>query len=288
MDDPLSRIYHRLVQPDGLPIFMLVMDGLGGYRDSERPSELEAANHPNLDTLVAKGCAGLHDPVAPGITPGSGPGHLGLFGYDPLAYEIGRGALSAAGLGFDLQPTDLAARLNVCTLAADGTISDRRAGRLPTEQTAVICKELSQHVHLSGVELFFLPEKDHRALLVLRGDDLSDAIVDTDPQRTGVKPLEPRPLPEAAEDHAAQRTAALLRHLLDKAREVLRGRSQGNFILMRGFSRRPALPRFADRYRLRALALAQYPMYLGLGRLVGMEDKGLSPAGRRRAPCPRV
>lgn len=275
VEDSFAPLYERLVTAAGLRIFFVVLDGLGGYRDSQHPSELEVAAHPNLDALVESGCAGLLDPVIAGITPGSGPAHLGLFGYDPLVYEIGRGALSAAGVGFDLLPEDIAARVNVCNLSDDGTISDRRAGRLPTEETAEICKLLSREVHLDGVDVFFTPEKDHRALLVLRAAYLSDAVADTDPQRVGVPPLDPSPLPEALGDEAAARTASLLTELLAQVRRLLAGRHRGNFVLLRGFARRPSLPAFPERYRMRALALAQYPMYVGLARLVGMEDGGL-------------
>ncbi len=274
MQDDFARIYERLVVRDGARVIFLVMDGLGGYRDSRRGSELEEADHPRLDALVASGCAGLLDPVMAGVTPGSGPGHLGLFGYDPLVYEIGRGALSAAGVGFDLQPDDLAARVNLCTLGSDGTVVDRRAGRLPTDETAAICDLLQSEVKLEGAEVFFRPEKDHRALLVLRGEGLSDALADTDPQKTGVRPLRPRPLPEASTDADALHTAELLADLLSQVRSVLADREQGNFVLLRGFARRPALPSFEERYRMRALALAQYPMYLGLARLLGMDDRG--------------
>lgn len=275
MEDTFARLYDHLAVEGGLKIVFAVLDGLGGFRDAERTSELEAADHPNLDSLVETGCAGLLDPVVAGVTPGSGPGHLGLFGYDPLVYDIGRGALSAAGVGFDLSPEDVAARVNICTLSEDGTITDRRAGRLPTEETAEICRLLSAEVRLEGVDVFFVPEKDHRALLVLRGEGLSDAIGDTDPQRVGVTPIDPEPLPEASDDQAAHRTAALLREVLAQARSALAGRSRGNFLLLRGFARRPALPSFSNRYGMRALALARYPMYLGLARLVGMEDPGL-------------
>jgi 2,3-bisphosphoglycerate-independent phosphoglycerate mutase len=276
VEDPFVPIYEHLVTEGGLKIVFLVLDGLGGYGDAQHPSELEAAKHPNLDALAESGCTGLLDPVVSGITPGSGPGHLGLFGYDPLVYEIGRGALSAAGVGFDLESHDVAARVNICNLSEDGTVSDRRAGRLPTEETAQICSLLSSEIQLEDAEVFFVPEKDHRALLVLRADGLSDAVADTDPQRLGVPPLDPRPLPEAANDERANRTVSVLRELLSQTRTILAGRQRGNFVLLRGFARRPFIPSFGDRYRMRALALAQYPMYLGLARLLGMKDYGLS------------
>jgi 2,3-bisphosphoglycerate-independent phosphoglycerate mutase len=273
-----SSLVRRLVIRTQSKIVFVVMDGLGGFPKSPAgKSELMAANHPHLDALAASGCVGLLDPVFPGITPGSGPGHLGLFGYDPLEHTVGRGALSAAGTGFDLRPDDIAARVNICTLDDKGNVVDRRAGRLPTDETAAICSELERSVQVDGAEVFFRPEKDHRALLVVRGSDLSDALQDTDPQRTGVPPLEPQPVPEAEHDPRAKATAALIAEILRQARSLLAHRSRGNFLLLRGFARRPHLQPFSERYGLRALALSQYPMYLGLARLLGMDDLGPQP-----------
>jgi 2,3-bisphosphoglycerate-independent phosphoglycerate mutase len=255
-----------MARPEGRKAMLLVMDGLGGYRTVERGSELTEASTPNLDRLAAEGSLGLHDPVARGITPGSGAGHLGLFGYDPLEYEIGRGALSAAGIGFQLEPGDVAARVNFCTLAADGTIADRRAGRLPTEEAASICELLSREIHLDGAELFIKPEREHRGLLVLRGEGLDPAVADTDPQREGVPPAEPRPLTPDA-----KRTADLVASVLDQARSLLAGRDRGNFLLLRGFDTHKELPSFPERYKLHALAVAAYPMYLGISRLLSFD-----------------
>jgi 2,3-bisphosphoglycerate-independent phosphoglycerate mutase len=255
-----------MARPEGRKAMLLVMDGLGGYRTVERGSELTEASTPNLDRLAAEGSLGLHDPVTRGITPGSGAGHLGLFGYDPLEYEIGRGALSAAGIGFQLEPGDVAARVNFCTLAPDGTIADRRAGRLPTEEAASIAELLSREVHLEGAELFVQPEREHRGLLVLRGEGLDAALADTDPQREGIPPDPPRALtPEA------KRTADLVASVLDQARSLLAGRNRGNFLLLRGFDTHKELPSFPERYKLRALAVAAYPMYLGISRLLDFD-----------------
>jgi len=186
-----ETVVTEMARPEGGKALLLVMDGLGGYRTVERGSELTEANTPNLDRLAGEGSLGLHDPVTRGITPGSGAGHLGLFGYDPLEYEIGRGALSAAGIGFELQPGDVAARVNFCTVAPDGTIADRRAGRLPTEEAAAICELLVREIQLDGAQFFLQPEREHRGLLVLRGPGLDRDVTDTDPQREGVPPLEP-------------------------------------------------------------------------------------------------
>jgi 2,3-bisphosphoglycerate-independent phosphoglycerate mutase len=261
-----DSVVTEMARPDGRKAMLLVMDGLGGYRTVERGSELTEARTPNLDRLAGEGSLGLHDPVTRGITPGSGAGHLGLFGYDPLAYEIGRGALSAAGIGFELRPGDVAARVNFANLAGDNTIADRRAGRLPTEEAAAICDLLAREVHLDRAELFILPEREHRGLLVLRGDGLSPDLADTDPQREGVAPLDPE-----AQSPEAKRTADLVRSFLDQARSLLAGRERGNFLLLRGFDTHKELPSFPDRYRVKALAIAAYPMYVGISRLLGFE-----------------
>ena len=271
-----ESVVTEMARPEGGKALLLVMDGLGGYRTAERGSELTEASTPNLDRLAGEGSLGLHDPVTRGITPGSGAGHLGLFGYDPLNYEIGRGALSAAGIGFELQPGDVAARVNFCTLAADGTIADRRAGRLPTEEAAAICELLMREVRLDGeVEFFLQPEREHRGLLVLRGKGLDRDLTDTDPQVTGVPPLEPEArTPEAA------RTAELVSQVLDQARSLLAGRERGNFLLLRGFDSVKDMPSFPDRYQVKALAIAAYPMYVGISRLLGFETHQVEGAAK--------
>lgn len=265
-----EALYEQLILDEGGRILFLVMDGLGGFRTADRGSELAEADCPNLDALASEGITGMLDPVAPGITPGSGPGHLGLFGYNPFAYEIGRGALSAAGLGYDLEPGDVAARVNLCTLAADGTISDRRAGRLPTEEAAAVCEAILEGLDIEGVEVVLAPEREHRALLILRGDGLDSRVGDTDPQAEGVEPRAPQALAQAAE-----RTAGAVAHLLDHARTQLAGRDKANFLLLRGFDSQTDLPSFQERYRLRAQVLAQYPMYFGIARLLGMDARSM-------------
>ena len=261
-----ETVVTEMARPEGGKALLLVMDGLGGYRTVERGSELTEANTPNLDRLAGEGSLGLHDPVTRGITPGSGAGHLGLFGYDPLEYEIGRGALSAAGIGFELQPGDVAARVNFCTVAPDGTIADRRAGRLPTEEAAAICELLVREIQLDGAQFFLQPEREHRGLLVLRGPGLDRDVTDTDPQREGVPPLEPE-----ARSPEAKRTAELVKRILDQARTLLADRERGNFLLLRGFDSVKDLPSFSDRYKVRALAIAAYPMYVGISRLLGFD-----------------
>ena len=250
-------------------IVMLVGDGLGGLPLTPGgKTELETAKTPNLDALAAKGVQGLSIPVKPGIAPGSGPGHLGLFGYDPLKYQIGRGALEATGIGFKMQPGDVAIRCNFCTLDADGNISDRRAGRIATEDSAPIAISLRQ-IKIAGVELFVEPVKEHRFVVVFRGAGLGGNVKDTDPQATGVPPLEP-----IAEDAASQKTAEVAKEFLKQAREILKDQKKANFHTMRGFACRPDMPSFEEVYGLRAAAIAVYPMYKGLASLVGMDIIG--------------
>jgi 2,3-bisphosphoglycerate-independent phosphoglycerate mutase len=247
-------------------IVLLVIDGLGGVPiEPGGPTELEAAHTPNLDALAARASCGLSNPVSPGITPGSGPGHLSLFGYDPLQYEIGRGVLEALGIGFDLQPTDVAARGNFCTVDANGLITDRRAGRIPTEEGARRV-ELLRSIGLPGVKTFVEPVKEYRFVLVLRGEELAGHIHDTDPQQTGVAPFR-----AIAYDPSAERTAELVNQWLSEAGQILANHAPANMLTLRGFAMDPNLPKFSDIYELRAGAVAVYPMYKGVSRLVGMD-----------------
>lgn len=257
---------QQLAQPADTKIILLVMDGLGGLpRDEDGLTELEAAQTPHLDELAAQSICGLQLPVAPGITPGSGPGHLGLFGYDPLKYQIGRGVLSALGINFDLTSQDVAARGNFCTVDDNGVVTDRRAGRIKTETCAELCDLLNQEIDLPGVELFIKPVKEYRFLLVLRGDELVGEIDDTDPQEVGEKPLPPRPLSQEAD-----KTASLVEQFVNQARQVLADQSPANMLLLRGFAKRPDWPSFEESYQLKAASIAAYPMYRGVSRLVGM------------------
>jgi len=258
-----------LAQPDGGRVVLLVLDGLGGLPlEAGGPTELEAAHTPHLDELARSGSCGLHEPVAAGITPGSGPAHLSLFGYDPRRYRIGRGALEALGVGFVLQPGDIAVRGNLCTVDGAGNVTDRRAGRIATEDAAPLCKALDK-IRVPGGEVFVRVVKEHRFLLVLRPERASSAeITDTDPERTGVPPLEARAL-----DPGAEAGAALARAWLESAAETLAGEPQANMALLRGFATLPEWPRFPEVFRMRSLAVAAYPMYRGVARLVGMDAR---------------
>ncbi|KDA54217.1 hypothetical protein EG19_00330 [Thermoanaerobaculum aquaticum] len=262
--DPMQVVERQAQQTDSR-ILLLVMDGLGDIPNAQGQTPLSAARKPNLDRLAREGCCGRFDPVGPGITPGSGPGHLALFGYDPAQYEIGRGVLSAVGIDFPLQAGDVAARFNFCTLDAQGHIVDRRAGRIPTEENRRLVAKLRE-VQLPGVQVFVETESEHRGVLVLRGEGLSPRIADTDPQKTGVRPLPVRALvPEA------ERTAALVAQFVSQAQRILAGEPQASGLLLRGFDSLPRIPSMQERFRLRPLCVATYPMYRGLARLVGME-----------------
>ncbi len=247
-------------------IVMLVIDGLGGLPvEPGGPTELEAARTPNLDALAAESICGLSVPISPGVTPGSGPAHLALFGYDPLLYEIGRGVLEACGIGFPLERSDVAARGNFCSADENGLITDRRAGRIPTERGAELCAML-RAIQLPDVETFVEPVKEYRFVLVLRGEDLSGGLTETDPQQLGVPPRQVKALiPEA------QPTAELFNQWIGQAQELLADQHPANMVLLRGPDKTPLLPSMAEVYGLRAAAIASYPMYRGVAKLVGMD-----------------
>jgi 2,3-bisphosphoglycerate-independent phosphoglycerate mutase len=259
-----------LLQDNGSKIILYVWDGLGGIgAGPEGKTELQAARTPNADRLASQGTCGLLEPVYPGVTPGSGPGHLGLFGYDPVEYQIGRGALEAVGVGFDFRPGDVAARLNFCTLDSKGAIKDRRAGRIPTDESKRVVARLAEAVkEVDGVEVLWAPVKEHRALLVLRGEGLGDGLEDTDPQKEGVPPLEVR---AASGAKANVQTAKTVQKVLAKAMKAIADEKKANGILARGFAKRPQWPSFQERFGLHAAVAAGTPMYRGVARLVGMD-----------------
>lgn len=263
MDLALAR---SLSQPAASKILLLVLDGLGGlpHRETGR-SELQSARSPNLDRLAAGSALGCTVPVGQGITPGSGPGHLALFGYDPMEFQIGRGVLEAVGIDFDLGPYDVAARGNFCTLGPEGAITDRRAGRIATEKAAALVERLRGIAVGAGIELFVEPVREHRFVLVLRGEGLGDAVSETDPQRSGVAPAECRALaPES------RRTAEAVNRFVAAARSLLAGAGPANGLVLRGFAKVPTLPQLADIWGVRPASCAIYPMYRGLAKLVGM------------------
>jgi len=260
------KMLGELLTPAQTKIVMIVMDGIGGLpMEVGGKTELESAHKPNLDALAAQSALGLADPVAPGITPGSGPGHLGIFGYDPLQFEIGRGVLEALGIDFDLGPNDIAARGNFCSVDAAGNLTDRRAGRIATELNIELVR-LLRTIKMPGVEIFVETVKDYRFVLVLRGDGLGDALSETDPQRLGVPAL-----PVRAQDTNSEKSARLVNQFIEQARKLLADKRPANMILLRGFAKRPAWPNYEQAFGLRAAAIAVYPMYRGLGKLLGMK-----------------
>jgi 2,3-bisphosphoglycerate-independent phosphoglycerate mutase len=247
-------------------IVLLVIDGLGGlpHPDTGR-SELETASLPNLDALAARSSCGVLSPLGPGFTPGSGPAHLALFGYDPWTSHIGRGALSALGLGLDFAPADVAARLNFCTIDAAGLVTDRRAGRIPTQECERLCAMLGQ-VHIDGVQIRVAPEMEYRAAVVFRGDGLSAGVTDSDPQVTGHAT---RPL--CASAAADARMVEVAEEFLRQAGDLLANESPANMVLIRGFGAYPSLDTMQQAYGLNPVGIAGYPMYRGVARAVGME-----------------
>jgi len=263
----LSLMRELSVSTDS-KIVLLVLDGLGGLPNERDETELEAANSLNLDSLAAKSDLGLSRPVAAGVSPGSGPGHLALFGYDPLEYRVGRGVLSALGVSFELGENDLAARINFATKDGSGRISDRRAGRIASSDAAKLVDLVNEQVKLDGAKVSVVHEKEHRAVAVFHADGLSGDLSDSDPQRTGLEPL---PVEPTTGDNAAQESAKLANAFIKEADRVLADSHPANTVLLRGFGMHPALPRFDEVYKLRAAAIAGYPMYKGLARLAGMQ-----------------
>ncbi len=261
-----QRVLRSLTQRTPSKIVLLVIDGVGGIPYEGR-TELEAADIPCLNKLAAASECGLIDPVARGITPGSGPSHLALFGYDPLKYEIGRGVLEALGVGLSMTERDVAARGNFATMDPGGTISDRRAGRIPTEKNKELCAVLSEAVpRIGDTEVILEPGKEHRFTVLFRGDDLDGRIADADPQKAPAAAVPARALAPAAE-----RTAHIANQFIRSATEALKGHKPANTVLLRGFAKYPEIPSMAELFNLQAAAIATYPMYRGLARLVGMD-----------------
>ena len=247
-------------------LVLLVIDGLGGLPHPDTgKSELETANIPNLDALARESACGVTIPVLPGVTPGSGPGHMSLFGYDPVKYLMGRGVLEAIGIGIELKPGEVAARGNFCTLDGSGRIVDRRAGRIPTAVSSKLVEKLDK-IKVPGVELRVYPVQDHRFVLVLRGEGLDERVGETDPQSEGVAPLA-----AVADTPDAQKTADAVNAFSTQAQNILASETKANMVLLRGLSMLPDLPDMGKIYRLKPAAIAAYPMYRGLAQLVGMK-----------------
>jgi 2,3-bisphosphoglycerate-independent phosphoglycerate mutase len=261
------EIIQSLIKQNQTKIVFLVIDGIGGLEEEKtNKTELEVANTPNLDQLTAEGICGLQAPVHVGITPGSGPGHLGIFGYNPIKYQVGRGVLAANGIGFDLKEGDVAARGNFCTINEKGEVTDRRAGRISTEKNKDLCIMLKQQIKIANVEVFIETVKEHRFLVVFRGENLSDNLIDTDPQEIGKKPLDP-----LAKKSDAEHTSGIVGQFITRAFEILKNENPANMVILRGFSKKPCWPQMPECFGLRSAAISAYPMYRGLGKLIGME-----------------
>jgi 2,3-bisphosphoglycerate-independent phosphoglycerate mutase len=269
----MQKVIKELLQKNNTKIVLVVLDGLGGLPVNGK-TELDAAHKPNLNALAAKSACGLHIPVAMGITPGSGPGHLSLFGYDPIEWEIGRGVLEALGLGIELKKTDIAIRANYATIE-NGIIKDRRAGRIPTDESRKITEKLQEKIKkIDSVEIIFAPGMEHRSAIVLRFPQPlpkgSASIKDTDPQKEGRPPVSVTP-----ETPQARKVATVVKKLIPRIVDILKNKPKANFILLRGFSQVPDIPHFGEVYGLNALCIAVYPMYRGLARLIGMNAPAL-------------
>jgi 2,3-bisphosphoglycerate-independent phosphoglycerate mutase len=265
----MQKVIKELLQKNNTKILLVVLDGLGGL-PVKRKTELDAAQKPNLDKLARNSACGLHIPVSMGITPGSGPGHLSLFGYDPFEWEIGRGVLEALGLGIEIKKTDIAIRSNYATIES-GVIKDRRAGRIPTDKNRELTGKLQQKIRMiDDVEIIFTPGMEHRSAIVLRFPEPlpkgSDLIKDTDPQKEGKPPVDVFP-----ETPQAERVARIVKKLISNISDIIKNEPRANHILLRGFSQVPDIPHFGEAYGLKALCIAVYPMYRGLARLIEMD-----------------
>jgi 2,3-bisphosphoglycerate-independent phosphoglycerate mutase len=256
----------EIAKPTSSKIVLLVMDGLGGLpHEKTGKTELETANTPNLDRLAREGICGLMDPVSPGVTPGSAPGHFALFGYDPLRFTVGRGVLEALGIDFKLQEKDVAARGNFCAIDDRGLITDRRAGRISTETCAELCLLLGG-LELESVTVLVSPVREHRFVAVLRGEDISSELSDSDPQAVGALPKD-----VVALSPHADKAARIANEFIARARAILADKHPANMVLLRGFAQYPDFPKMSEVFKLKPAAIASYPMYRGLAKVVGME-----------------
>ncbi len=255
-----------LTQPTPSKIILLVLDGLGGLpRPETGKTELETAHIPNFNKLAVKSICGLSQPVGPGITSGSAPGHTALFGYDPVAINIGRGVLEAVGIDFPIEQDDVLARGNFCTVDSNGIITDRRAGRIATELNASLCKLLEMKI--DDIQVLTVPVKDYRFVVCFRGSGLRDTVTENDPQHEGMMPL-----PVTAVTAGAIKTANIANQFIERAKKILADKHPANMLLLRGFSRKPEIISMEAIYKLKPAVVATYPMYRGLARLVGMEN----------------
>jgi 2,3-bisphosphoglycerate-independent phosphoglycerate mutase len=260
------QLVENLTVENEKKILLVVLDGLGGLPRNGK-TELESASTPHLDQLAVNAGLGLLTPVDVGVTPGSGPAHFALFGYDPLKYDVGRGVLEALGIGLHPAPSDLCARANFATLAPDGTIKDRRAGRIPDDLCVELCERLQAAIPtIEDVKVTVRPGIGHRFVVVFQGPGLIDGLTDSDPQQDGLKPLA-----VASTEKDAGPAVRIANRFIELAAAALKDQDKANFVLLRGLARPPSIPSMRDRFKLTPGCVAAYPMYRGLARLVGMD-----------------
>jgi 2,3-bisphosphoglycerate-independent phosphoglycerate mutase len=260
------EILPSLLEPNDQKIILVVIDGLGGLPKNGK-TELETAKTPNLDNLAKKSSLGLSMPIGAGITPGSAPAHLALFGYDPIETQIGRGLLEALGVGLEVTPKDLCVRANFATIDNNGVVTDRRAGRISTEENKRLCAKLTKTIKsIEDVEVIIQPGKEHRIAIMFRGEGLGEELNDTDPQHEGKKPSDIKALTPKA-----SKSAKIVSSFLGMAKSILADEPKANFILLRGFAQYPKIESMANRYKIKPACVATYPMYKGIAKLVGME-----------------
>jgi len=263
-----EEFIDSLIKAEKSKIILVVIDGVGGLAlPGGKGTELQVANTPNLDALATESSCGLLEPVGAGITPGSFPSHLALFGYDPIEHNIGRGVLSALGIGFNLTEKDVAARVNFATVDEKGRVLDRRAGRIKTELNKRLCEKILKNIKLDpSIKFFLYPVKDYRAVLILRGDDLWGDLIDTDPQKLGVVPHEVK-----VTNPRSKKTAKIVSDFIAQTKDILANEKPANMILLRGFDKYIPFRSIKERYGLKALAIAEYPMYKGMARLLEID-----------------